>query len=59
MIYCPLCHSTMVGKVGASQYYCRNCYYEFKTCAKGVKVFKVGEDGGLDEVSALSAQLQG
>ncbi len=59
MIYCPLCHSTMVGKVGASQYYCRNCYYEFKLGGKGVKVYKVGEDGILDEVEALSSQLQG
>lgn len=49
----------MVGKVGVSQYYCRNCYYEFKLGGKGVKVYKVGEDGILDEVEALSSQLQG
>lgn len=59
MIYCPLCHSTMVGKVGVGQYYCRNCYYEFKTSAQGVRVYKVEEDGGLDEVEALTNQLRG
>jgi len=59
MIYCPLCHSTMVGKVGTKQYYCRNCYYEFKESGKDLKIYQVNEDGALDEIGKISAQAIG
>lgn len=54
MIYCPNCHSTMIGKVGVNQYYCRNCFYEFKESRNGLKVYRLTEDGALDEVVLFS-----
>ena len=54
MIYCPHCHSTMIGRVGVNQYYCRNCFHEFKESQAGVRAYRLTEDGGLDEVKLLT-----
>ena len=54
MIYCPHCHSTMIGRVGVNQYYCRNCFHEFKESQAGVRAYRLPEDGGLDEVKLLT-----
>lgn len=53
MIYCPYCHSTMVGRVGVNQYYCRNCYYEFKESKHGIKAYQLNEDGALEEIGLI------
>ena len=52
VIYCPLCSGTTVGKIGTSQYYCWNCYYEFNVKQEKVVVYDVAEDGSLTDVTA-------
>ena len=49
LVHCPYCRSTTVGRVGSSQYYCWNCYYEFTVEAQGVRCFRIVEDGSLIE----------
>ena len=50
MIRCPYCHSTTVGRIGTSQYYCWSCYYEFAVQKQGIQCFRIVEDGSLTEV---------
>ncbi len=54
MIRCPYCHSTTVGRVGTSQYYCWSCYYEFAVQKQGVRRFRIVEDGSLTEEEQIS-----
>lgn len=55
MVRCPYCHSTTMGRVGASQYYCWSCYHEFAVQKQGVKCFRIVEDGSLmEEAISLS-----
>ena len=49
LVRCPYCKSTTVGRVGTSQYYCWNCYYEFNVEAQKVRCFRIVEDGSLIE----------
>lgn len=51
MTFCPLCNSTTVGKIGTSQYYCWNCFYEFSYKQQKVAVYDVAEDGSLTDVT--------
>ncbi|MBR5318888.1 MAG: hypothetical protein IKU46_04745 [Peptococcaceae bacterium] len=54
MIRCPYCHSTTVGRVGTSQYYCWSCYYEFTVRKQGIQCFRIVEDGSLTEAEEIS-----
>ena len=58
MIRCPYCHSTTVGRVGTSQYYCWSCYYEFAVQKQGVRRFRIVEDGSLTEEEQISFKGQ-
>ncbi|MBQ1220061.1 MAG: hypothetical protein IIW67_07005 [Peptococcaceae bacterium] len=49
LVRCPYCKSTTVGRVGTSQYYCWNCYYEFSVEPQRVRCFRIVEDGSLIE----------
>lgn len=53
MVKCPICNSTTVGKVGAAQYYCWNCYYEFNVGDREIKLFHIVEDGSLSEAGSM------
>ncbi|HHV06747.1 MAG TPA: hypothetical protein GXX69_00840 [Firmicutes bacterium] len=44
---CPVCGEGHVGRVGANQYYCRNCYLEFTPTEEGFLVYEVQDDGSL------------
>ena len=55
MVRCPYCHSTTVGRVGTSQYYCWSCYYEFTVRKQGVQCYRIVEDGSLTEVKDINA----
>lgn len=56
MIRCPYCHSTTVGRVGTSQYYCWSCYYEFAVQKQSVRRFRIVEDGSLTEEEQMRLQ---
>ena len=58
MIRCPYCHSTTVGRVGTSQYYCWSCYYEFAVQKQVVRRFRIVEDGSLTEEEQISFKGQ-
>lgn len=47
MTHCPVCGGRGVGKVGIGQYYCRDCYVEFRVKSEQVKVYTVQDDGTL------------
>jgi len=44
---CPSCTSRDVGKIGANQYYCWNCFAEFNVSGDEVRIYEVAEDGSL------------
>ncbi|NMA54677.1 MAG: hypothetical protein GX952_01935 [Firmicutes bacterium] len=44
---CPVCGKHNVGRVGTNQYYCRNCYLEFRPTQEGYLVYEVQDDGSL------------
>jgi hypothetical protein len=44
---CVNCGSRLVGKVGVDQYYCCDCYVEFKSEQNHVVVYNLEEDGTL------------
>jgi ribosomal protein L37AE/L43A len=47
---CPACGSRAVGKVGADQYYCWDCFVEYQYYGNNqAKLYMVEEDGSLVE----------
>lgn len=44
---CPNCGSKLVGKIGARQYYCWECYVEFSRRGNGWQVFELDAEGSL------------
>jgi hypothetical protein len=44
---CPVCGSSVIGKIGNNQYYCWECCSEFSQKENGVKVFSILDDGSL------------
>lgn len=47
---CPLCGARNVGRVGTGQYYCWDCFIEFQVGHKGVKLYRVEQDGELSRI---------
>ncbi|HHW91410.1 MAG TPA: hypothetical protein GX735_01775 [Firmicutes bacterium] len=52
---CPVCGGRDVGKVGAKQYYCRECCVEFVVRRDRIQVYQVEDDGTLVEVAEVEA----
>ncbi|MGI6142516.1 MAG: hypothetical protein ACOYEK_01415 [bacterium] len=52
---CPVCSGRDVGKVGAKQYYCRECCVEFVVRRDRIQVYQVEDDGTLVEVAEVEA----
>lgn len=44
---CPNCGSKLIGKIGASQFYCWTCCVEFYKRGNAFEVFEVDQDGVL------------
>lgn len=44
---CPVCGSRSVGKVGQDQYYCWECFREYRYKGDILRIFSVSEDGSL------------
>jgi hypothetical protein len=44
---CAVCGSRQIGKIGADQYFCWDCYVEFNSGSNQVKVYDLEEDGTL------------
>ncbi|MDK2820143.1 MAG: hypothetical protein PWP31_108 [Clostridia bacterium] len=44
MFNCPHCGSRSVGRIGAEQYYCWDCFVEFND---NEQIFNIAEDGTL------------
>ncbi|MGQ9531390.1 MAG: hypothetical protein ACUVTQ_01105 [Desulfotomaculales bacterium] len=44
---CPICGGRATGKVGADQYYCRDCCVEYRINREGVQIYELREDGSL------------
>jgi len=44
---CPVCNGRSVGRVGMDQYYCWDCYLEYRLHGKDIRVYSVSEDGSL------------
>lgn len=54
MWVCPNCKSKDIGKIGASQYYCWNCYVELSVVGDQiVDIFQVEEDGSISSLNDL------
>lgn len=46
-MFCPLCNQKFVGKIGNNQFYCRECFIEFRISKNKVKLYEVCDDGSL------------
>lgn len=44
---CPICGGKATGKVGIEQFYCWDCYIEYRIGKDGVQIYEVAEDGSL------------
>ncbi len=49
---CPRCGSRLVGRIGARQYYCWNCFAEFARRGETWQVFEVDVEGALVPAAA-------
>lgn len=54
MLYkCPNCASIDVGKIGADQFYCWNCYIEMTRLDDKITIHQVEADGSLSSLDDL------
>lgn len=50
---CPVCGGKAVGRVGQDQYYCWDCFLEYRQHGETTKIFSVAEDGSLVDYERL------
>lgn len=50
---CPNCQGTNLGKIGADQYYCWNCFIELSVVDGKISLSQVEEDGSLTSLDDL------
>lgn len=50
---CPNCHGKDIGKIGASQYYCWNCFIEMTVQNNKLTIHQVEADGSLSSLNDL------
>lgn len=56
-IECPVCKEIDVGKVNNSNYYCWNCFIEFRYKHKEeVYIYSIQDDGTLETAYKLNLQ---
>lgn len=53
LMECPNCHSKDLGKIGAQQFYCWNCYIEITVLENELTVHQVEADGSLSSLDDL------
>lgn len=51
---CPACNSRATGKVGVDQFYCWDCCVEFNQGPLGTRIYRLDEEGSLEELNASS-----
>lgn len=47
---CPRCGGRNVGKIGAVQFYCWDCFVEFTVSPRGLRIYRVEADGELSRL---------
>ncbi|MDI3327533.1 MAG: hypothetical protein QJR06_03185 [Alicyclobacillaceae bacterium] len=52
---CPRCQCRDIGRIGSHQYYCWGCCAEMVVGERDIRLYEVGEDGTLVEVSGTAA----
>ncbi|MCA0986163.1 hypothetical protein [Guptibacillus algicola] len=50
---CPNCKSKNIGKIGANQFYCWNCFVEMSVVKGMLSLHQVEEDGSLTSLDDL------
>lgn len=50
---CPNCQGKNLGKIGADQYYCWNCFIELSIVDDKISLSQVEEDGSLTSLDDL------
>ncbi|GAA0457169.1 hypothetical protein [Alkalibacillus silvisoli] len=50
---CPNCHTSDVGKIGAQQFYCWNCFIELSVEGGKMRVHEVQEDKTVSSLDDL------
>ena len=48
---CVQCRSRAVRSIGKGQYFCSDCYAEFKVSGNKITVYSISTDGGLMKIS--------
>ncbi|TMW73951.1 hypothetical protein [Alteribacter natronophilus] len=56
MMRCPNCKSKDIGKIGANQYYCWNCFIELTLTNGRLSLHQVESDGTLSSLDDLFAE---
>ncbi len=51
---CPICGGRNTGLVGYRQYYCSDCYKEYRIYKKSIEVFQIEDDGTLTRKEVMS-----
>ncbi|WP_066173531.1 hypothetical protein [Bacillus marinisedimentorum] len=55
---CPNCNCKDLGKIGANQYYCWNCFVELSIVKGRFSLHQVEEDGSLSSLDDLFTEEQ-
>ncbi|WP_430791352.1 hypothetical protein VBD025_10195 [Virgibacillus flavescens] len=50
---CPNCSRKDIGKIGAQQYYCWNCFIEITIVNEEVVIHQIESDGSLSSLNDL------
>ncbi|WP_246001087.1 hypothetical protein [Oceanobacillus piezotolerans] len=50
---CPNCNSRDIGKIGAQNYYCWNCFIEMSILNNELTVHQIESDGSLSSLNDL------
>ncbi|HLR08291.1 MAG TPA: hypothetical protein VK136_03375 [Bacillota bacterium] len=50
MLQCPNCDGKDIGKIGAQQYYCWNCFIEISVFHNKLTIHQVEADGSLSSL---------
>ncbi|SFA69475.1 hypothetical protein SAMN04488072_10162 [Lentibacillus halodurans] len=53
MLVCPNCNGKDIGKIGAQQFYCWNCFIELSVFHDKLEIHQVESDGSLSSLDDL------
>lgn len=48
MMTCPNCGSRRIGEIGYNQFFCSDCFKEYKVFKRKVEIYNINDDGTIE-----------